>query len=294
VIGRRFRIGQGFSLFSPGIRSRAPLALVGPLAVVVALCRPAVAAPPPLADKTAKSPKSPKVNRNAPVELFAINSQETLHLRLRDDKGRPLRGVQKRFDRLLRCNHTKKQHAMNPRLVRVLFQVGKHYPGRRLELISGYRHPSVAKNPRSPHIQGQACDFRISGVKNTDLRDYLRRDFQKVGVGYYPNSSFVHLDIRKDRSAFWIDYSGPGERAVYSENAAEDLRSGRADSYKPTKIATDWVNEPIETGDDSKPGSDDPPVGPPDDLNNAGPGAVEAQETKPETKPVKSVSGAAP
>jgi hypothetical protein len=92
-------------------------------------------------------------------------------------------------------------------------------------------------------MKGLACDFRVEGVKDTELRDYLRRTFDKVGVGYYPNSSFVHLDVRKDRSAFWIDYSGPGDRAVYSENPKEDLRSGRADSYHPTKIDESWVDE---------------------------------------------------
>ena len=59
-------------------------------------------------------------------------------------------------------------------------------------------------------MKGLACDFRVEGVKTTELRDYLRKAFDKVGVGYYPNSTFVHLDVRKDRSAFWIDYSGPG------------------------------------------------------------------------------------
>ena len=57
-------------------------------------------------------------------------------------------------------------------------------------------------------MKGLACDFRVVGVGNTQLRDYLRQTFKKVGVGYYPNSSFVHLDVRKDQSAFWIDYSG--------------------------------------------------------------------------------------
>ncbi|MEO8211912.1 MAG: DUF882 domain-containing protein [Myxococcales bacterium] len=207
-------------------------------------------------------------NRNGPVELFAVNSKETLQLRLRDDKGRPLRGVQKRFDALMRCHHTKKQHPMNPRLVRMLYQVGKHYPGRRIEVVSGYRHPSVAKNPRSPHMQGLACDFRVVGVKNTELRDYLRSGYQKVGVGYYPNSAFVHLDVRKDRSAFWIDYSGPGERAIYSENAAGDLKSGRAETYKPIKIDSDWATVPEEVGDDAKPPGEHGPQGTPDDVNN--------------------------
>jgi uncharacterized protein YcbK (DUF882 family) len=216
-------------------------------------------------------------NRNAPVELFAVNTRETLQLRLRDDKGRPLRGVQKRFDHFLRCHHTGKQHAMNPRLVRVLYQVGKHYPGLRVEIVSGYRHPSVAKNPRSPHMKGLACDLRIGGVKNTVLRDYLRRGFQKVGVGYYPNSSFVHLDIRKDRSAFWIDYSGPGDRSVYSENAPADVKSGRSESYKPTKIDKTWVAEPEEGGDDAPPPGDTAGYPPPEgEVNKPVAGTVPA------------------
>jgi uncharacterized protein YcbK (DUF882 family) len=190
------------------------------------------------------APRAQAAPRTGPVELYSVNSRESLLLRLRDDRGRPLKGVQKRFDHFLRCHHTNVQHPMSPRLVRVLYQVGRHFPGHRVEVVSGYRHPSVAKNPHSPHMQGLACDFRVPGVRNADLRDYLRRDFQKVGVGYYPNSSFVHLDVRKDKSAFWIDYSGPGDRAVYSENPTEDLETGRSDGYKPTKIDEAWIDEP--------------------------------------------------
>jgi uncharacterized protein YcbK (DUF882 family) len=211
--------------------------------------RPTRGAATRVASTSGRKVAAPPVNRNGPVELFSVNGKETLFLRLRDDKGRPLRGVQKRFDHFLRCHHTNVTHAMNPRLVRVLYQVGKHYPGRRVEVVSGYRHPSVAKNPRSPHMQGLACDFRIAGVRNQDLRDYLRRGYEKVGVGYYPNSSFVHLDVRKDRSAFWIDYSGPGERATYSENPVADLKSGRADSYKPLTIDKEWANDADQDGD---------------------------------------------
>jgi hypothetical protein len=164
-------------------------------------------------------------------------------LRQKDMQGRPPKGFQKRFDRFLRCHYTNKQHAMNPRLVRLLYQTGRHWPGKRIEVISGFRNPTVAKNPHSPHMKGVACDFRVAGVKNTELRDYLRGNMKKVGIGYYPNSSFVHLDVRKDRSAFWIDYSGPGERSQYSQNAAEDLKTGRAENYRPTKIDSDWADD---------------------------------------------------
>jgi uncharacterized protein YcbK (DUF882 family) len=185
--------------------------------------------------------KGPKVPKTTTVVLFHVNRHDTLALRQRDAQGRPVKGQQKRFDRFLRCHYTNKQHAMNPRLVRLLYQTGHHWPGKRVEVVSGYRSPTVAKNPHSPHMQGLACDFRVAGVKNTELRDYLRKNLKKVGVGYYPNSSFVHLDVRKDRSAFWIDYSGPGERAMYSQSPSEDLKTGRAEQYHPTKIGDDWL-----------------------------------------------------
>jgi uncharacterized protein YcbK (DUF882 family) len=204
-------------------------------------------AKPPLA-KAAKGTKGtkakgPKKPRTTTVILYHLNRRDSFTLRQKDMQGRPPKGFQKRFDRFLRCHYTNKTHAMNPRLVRLLYQTGRHWPGQRIEVVSGYRSPTVAKNPHSPHMQGLACDFRVAGVKNTELRDYLRGNLKKVGVGYYPNSSFVHLDVRKDRSAFWIDYSGPGERAMYSQNPGDDLKSGRAESYHPTKIGDDWIND---------------------------------------------------
>ena len=54
----------------------------------------------------------------------------------------------------------------------------------------------------------------------------------------------MHLDVRKDRSAFWIDYSGPGERSIYSASPDQDLKNGRAESYHPTKIDTSWADAP--------------------------------------------------
>jgi uncharacterized protein YcbK (DUF882 family) len=203
-----------------------------------------VLAKPKLATKPkGKAPKASKKPKTTTVVLYAVNRHDTFTLRQKDLQGRPPKGYQKRFDRFLRCHYTNTTHGMNPRLERLLYQTGRHWPGKRLEVVSGYRSPSVAKNPHSPHMKGLACDFRVAGVSNTELRDYLRRNMKKVGVGYYPNSSFVHLDVRKDRSAFWIDYSGPGERAMYAQKPDEDLKTGRADSYHPTKIGDDFIND---------------------------------------------------
>lgn len=199
--------------------------------------------------------------KNPPVDLFAVNLHESMQIRLRDANGRPVRGQQRHFDRFLRCHYTNVVHPMNPRLISLIYKTGRHWPGHRVEVVSGYRHPKYAKNPRSPHMKGLACDFRVVGVANTELRDYLRRAFEKVGVGYYPNSSFVHLDVRKDHSAFWIDYSGPGERAMYSSNPSDDLRSGRAERFHPSKIDESWVDSSASQAEPQAPSPAEAPAG---------------------------------
>jgi Uncharacterized protein conserved in bacteria len=181
--------------------------------------------------ESSKRPK--KMSRYAAVEFFQINTKETLMLRFQDDRGRPIKGWQKRFDKFMRCHQTGAVRKMDTRLAHMLYQTARHYEGHRVEVVSGYRHPKVARNPRSLHKQGLACDFRMAGIANAALRDWLRQTFDHAGVGYYPNSVFVHLDNRKvGPSTFWIDYAGPGQSAAYAENPREDLRTGRAERLR--------------------------------------------------------------
>ena len=97
------------------------------------------------------------------------------------------------------------------RLVRLLAQVSDTFGGRPIRVVSGYRTESYSLNSR--HKRSQAIDFSIPGVPNTALRDYLLT-FSNVGVGYYPNSTFVHFDVREHKT-YWIDVSGPGEPPRY-------------------------------------------------------------------------------
>jgi hypothetical protein len=60
----------------------------------------------------------------------------------------------------------------------------------------------------------------VRGVPNETVRDFCRQ-FRKVGVGYYPNSSFVHLDVR-DANAFWIDYASTGQAPRYHRPESKD------------------------------------------------------------------------
>ena len=96
---------------------------------------------------------------------------------------------------------------LEPRLLKLLVQISDAFGGRPLRIVSGYRTTSFYQDSRHKH--SHAVDLSIPGVPNEVLRDYLRT-LPKVGVGYYPNSSFVHLDVR-EYSSYWVDYAGPGE-----------------------------------------------------------------------------------
>lgn len=122
-----------------------------------------------------------------------------------DRNGRLLPAARAGFARVLGTGG--KRPPLDERLIRLLVQTSDHFGGRPLRIVSGYRLKSYYQDSR--HRMSRAVDFSIPGVPNEVLRDYLRR-FRNVGVGYYPNSSFVHLDVRSS-SAYWVDYARPGE-----------------------------------------------------------------------------------
>lgn len=90
--------------------------------------------------------------------------------------------------------------------------VADRYRGKRLVIISGYRPASVG----SYHKDARAIDVRVEGVRNEELVAFCR-GLRDTGCGYYPNSSFVHFDVRPGGTGhvYWIDASGPGEAARY-------------------------------------------------------------------------------
>jgi LysM repeat protein len=97
--------------------------------------------------------------------------------------------------------------AVPERLIRLLVRVSDTFGGRPIRVVSGYRTSSYFADSR--HKQSAAVDFYVAGVPNAVVRQYLLL-FDEVGVGYYPNSSFLHLDVR-DSAMQWVDYAGPGE-----------------------------------------------------------------------------------
>ncbi len=79
-------------------------------------------------------------------------------------------------------------------------------------LVSGYRPRSAG----SYHQTGRALDFRLEGVTNEALVAFCKT-LPDTGCGYYPNSLFVHMDVRDPGAGHvsWIDVSHPGEAPKY-------------------------------------------------------------------------------
>lgn len=76
-------------------------------------------------------------------------------------------------------------------------------------IISGYRSPAsnatlrdhsagVAK--KSLHMEGKAIDLNIPGANLADIRK-VAMNLKQGGVGYYPASDFVHVDVGRVR--YW-------------------------------------------------------------------------------------------
>jgi hypothetical protein len=100
----------------------------------------------------------------------------------------------------------------NGGLVTRLQKVADHFKGKRIVIVSGYRPGSQG----SFHQSARAVDFHVDGVTNSSLVEFCRT-FPDTGCGYYPNSSFIHMDVRPPNGgkAYWIDASGPGEAPRY-------------------------------------------------------------------------------
>ena len=115
-----------------------------------------------------------------------------------------------RLSYLMRDFRTGDIHPIDPSLLDILWRVQSslNVDGP-FQIISAYRspgtnsmlrgrsaHTGVAKN--SMHLSGQAIDIRLPGVALPDVRD-AALDLKAGGVGYYPDSGFVHVDTGRVR-----------------------------------------------------------------------------------------------
>lgn len=115
------------------------------------------------------------------------------------------------LNHLLRDWRTNKKILINHSLFDLLYSLKNSLDAKKpFEIICGYRDPKTNEGLRqarsgiakhSRHLTGDAIDFRIPGVRLQDLRKAALLK-KAGGVGYYPQSGFIHVDIR-DKLASW-------------------------------------------------------------------------------------------
>jgi uncharacterized protein YcbK (DUF882 family) len=117
------------------------------------------------------------------------------------------------LNHLLRDFRTGDVKPIDPKLFDLLHELGGTLEtDRPYHVISGYRspitnamlrerggaHSGVASH--SLHMVGKAIDIRVPGIPLDDLRR-AARSLKLGGVGFYPASNFVHVDIGRVR--YW-------------------------------------------------------------------------------------------
>jgi uncharacterized protein YcbK (DUF882 family) len=114
-----------------------------------------------------------------------------------------------KLDGFLRDHRTGAIHHFDPRLFDLLstLTAATGHPEGEIYIICGYRTPwsneflrthtsGVAKH--SLHMEAEAIDIRLPGVKTSHLRDTALA-LGRGGVGYYPRSDFIHVDLGRVR-----------------------------------------------------------------------------------------------
>ncbi len=119
-------------------------------------------------------------------------------------------GALHRINWLLRDFRTDQVHPIDPHLLDLLTALRQQLRVRApFQVVSGYRSPAtnawlasltegVATN--SLHMQGQAIDISVPGRPLWAVRR-VALGLRGGGVGYYPRSHFVHLDVGRVR--YW-------------------------------------------------------------------------------------------
>jgi uncharacterized protein YcbK (DUF882 family) len=160
-------------------------------------------------------PQAPLARPSGHLHLIFPGLKDEADVNIYNEDGSYNLDALERVSHVLRCRRTDAEKPISPQLLVLLSHIEDHFDGRPLEIVSGYRNQ---RKQTSNHFKGTATDIRIAGVPPRKVREFSETlDRGGMGIGLYPRSGFVHIDVRSSGSARWIDYSAPGS------NAAEKL-----------------------------------------------------------------------
>ncbi|MDB4997697.1 MAG: hypothetical protein JWM74_5129, partial [Myxococcaceae bacterium] len=143
------------------------------------------------------------------LAVVSLNTRDRIEILPASDKGGFSARDLDRLSYVLRDSSNGNQHPIEPRLVDLVYRIQVHFHAPELRVISAYRTPR--RGGTSNHGRGRAIDMIVPGTSDQELAKFAREQGFS-GVGIYPTSGFVHVDVR-ERSYFWVDTSGPGKRS---------------------------------------------------------------------------------
>jgi uncharacterized protein YcbK (DUF882 family) len=114
-----------------------------------------------------------------------------------------------KLDYFLRDHNTNEVRHFDPHLYDILSDLTASvgHAGGEIDIVCGYRTRATNANLRehtngvaknSLHIQAEAIDLRMPGVNTLKLRRAALA-LARGGVGYYPHSDFIHVDVGRVR-----------------------------------------------------------------------------------------------
>ena len=161
------------------------------------------------AERTIRTTRATRALHERRLAFYNTHTTEAVDAVYWADGGYVPEGL-RLIDRVMRDHRTGAVLPMDRRLLDLLFELrGSLGTKQPFQIISGFRSPEsnaylrglsptsgVAK--QSQHMLGRATDILVPGVA-LDKLHALALAMKKGGVGFYPSSNFVHVDVGRVR-----------------------------------------------------------------------------------------------
>jgi uncharacterized protein YcbK (DUF882 family) len=150
----------------------------------------------------------PAVVQDHSLHLYNTHTNEKIDIVFRHG-DQYIQSALAKLDYFLRDHNTNEVRHFDPKLYDILSDltasVGR--PNGEIDIVCGYRTSATNANLRahtngvaknSLHIQAEAIDLRMPSVNTLKLRKAALA-LARGGVGYYPHSDFIHVDVGRVR-----------------------------------------------------------------------------------------------
>ncbi len=137
------------------------------------------------------------------LHLYSVNSKKLVDIEYYEHGAYISEGLEQIY-KILADRRNGEIAAIDTDLIESIYKLqNKLNSSKPIEIISGYR--SVASNTEmakhndgvamnSYHTKGKAVDLALKGISTKEIHE-LATQIHVGGIGYYPESGFVHIDV---------------------------------------------------------------------------------------------------